>query len=102
MQQAVRRLVDEPAAREHDLGDVALALVRSARAEHPALTATEETRRLVGRGQREPHPVDRPGRRQVHAVIEDQPPVLGEQRRRSQADLARVPPGAVTRLEQQV
>ena len=33
-------------------------------------------------------------------MVEDQPSVLGLQRRRAQADLARVPPGAVARLEQ--
>jgi hypothetical protein len=65
----------------------------------PTRQAAQHARRLVEVEQREPHAVDAAGDRLLDAVVDQQPAVLGLERRRADADPQRVPPRAGPRLE---
>src|SRR4051812_33568080 len=95
---AARRVVDE-AAGEDDVGDVAGALVGRDGCEHPPGEAAQDAGRLVEVEQREADAVDLAGDGLLDAVVDQQPAVLGTERRRADADAERVPPGAVAGLQ---
>ena len=58
----------------------------------------EDARRLLEIEQREADAVHLAGDRVLHAVVDEEPAVLGPERRRSDPDAQRVPPCSVSRL----
>jgi hypothetical protein len=94
---------EREAAGEDDVGDVALALVGGLGAEDPRVAAQEAVLGFVaGRRGRARGGRGCPRGGVPHAVIEHQPAALGLDQRRREADLVRVPPGALARLEHEL
>src|SRR5204863_6772698 len=91
-------VVDE-AAGEDDVGDVAGPLVGCERGEDPGRKPAKDAGRLVEVEEGEPDPVDLTGDGVLDAVIEEQPALVGPQRRWAEPDPKRVPPGAGARLQ---
>src|SRR6266699_2085733 len=99
--QRVTVVAEQPATRKNDVVDVAGgALVRLVRAEDPFIRAGEQPVRPFGVEKRKSEPVDRAGGCDPDAVVEDEPPLRGEQRRRVDPDLVRVPPRALASADE--
>src|SRR4029077_2977455 len=92
--QRVPVVPDDPPTREDDVPDVADPLVRSLGAEGPLGGPGDDPCRTVAVEQGEPRAVDRPGRGEADAVVQDEPAVRGQERWRPDPDLVRRP-GAV-------
>ncbi len=78
--------------------NVTMDLVGLTRAEGPLVASAEHDRGVLEIQEREADTIDRSAGSEVGAVVQDEPAVRGLDRWRSQADLACVLPGAVTRL----
>ena len=92
----------DPAAREHH---PATSPVISYGASGPKTHSSVRCSTVAGSSRSSsarPDAVDRAVRGRVDAVVHDEPAVGGLERRRPEADLAGVPPGAVARLEQEL
>src|SRR5579863_4490569 len=90
--------MEEP-AREDDVGDVTRPLVRRGRRQDPAGKPAQDARRILEVEQSEADAVDLARDRVLDAVVDEQPAVLGAERRRPEADAQRVPPRALARTE---
>ena len=86
-------IVNDPAGKD-DVRHIAGSLVGGERSEDPVGEASQNARRVVEIEQGEADPVDLAGDGLFDAVVEEQPAVLGSERRRADADPQRVPPGA--------
>jgi hypothetical protein len=82
-----------------DVGDVACPLIGSERREDPVGKASQDACRLVEVEQGDADAVDVAADGVLDAVVEEQPAVLGPERRRPDPDPERVPPGACARVE---
>jgi hypothetical protein len=84
-------LVDQ-AAGEHDVGHVAGDLVLGVRPEDPLIRAAQDVGGVLEFEERQPRAVEAARHRVAHPVIDDEPAVLGLQRRGAQPDPRRIPP----------
>ena len=93
---------DRVPAGEDDVADVAVALVRRLGAEDPRVAAREAPLRLIEREERDAEAIEAPGGRVPDAVVEHEPAARRLDQRRREADLVRVPPRALARLEDEL
>ena len=69
----VAEFVDDPAAREHDMANVTIALVGLTRAEGPLVASAEHDRGILEIQEREADTIDRSAGSAVGAVVQDEP-----------------------------
>ena len=89
------------AARKDDVRDVARDLVVRPRPEHPLLGAPQDVCGFLEVQQRQTRAIQAPSDGLAHAVVDDEPAVLGLERRGPHAHAFRVPPAALPAAEHQ-
>src|SRR5205085_310229 len=98
--QAQLTIAGKCATRKDNVGNIAGDLVAFTRADHPFVPSVEDTPRIVQVQQRQPNTIERSGGRLPHAVVDDEPAFGRLDWRWGQADLASIPPGAITCFQQ--
>src|SRR5437868_8285293 len=98
--QFARGAVEHRSTWKNDIGNITCHLIRGVRTYHPLVTASQDPPRVIQIEQSQANAIERARRRVTHTVVDNQPALCRLDRLGRQTNLARVPPGAVTCLEQ--